>query len=964
MSLSDHSITLNGLIVSEQDAGILLFEGEISDASDKIFSFPTLLFKQILFQDDEQSFYGFTYEIKEIHITSSAESIIVEGVWIPHPQLHLLQSLLDEWDSRNDIQIAPTLISLFSIMKSCFNETKMETIFPSKYAIWQWENENLIKEHIESGLPTIVDEQKLIMERDELVEKVFDFFQLWLQFFVISEVPYKHWILPYFSRMKHFEKGDQLNRWLTALTEPGKSYILSEHLYPPCLKTWNGKVIDAFQLVLLLTEPEKEREPWSIELYLKEWETGYLNSVRAIYDGKHSYRKNPIPFLKIKWPEIKDHYPINKMTILEPLILLSTEETTQFLLHHAENVENSGISILVPQAIKNNQSIPSIHGNIALNTTPFSNSQGGKRKINWTFLVDDIPVEENMFKQWVEDKRQLIFLKDHWVMWNLSLAEKLLTHYQSQKDGEEFFNSLRKAITKDEKASHKNSETILDQGEISWTLHPSWREDTISEHMTLDEKWVNKLRSYQKEGVEWLLKMRSYSLGACLGDDMGLGKTIQTIAYMDTVKHQETVSSPFLIICPTSVVMNWIQEIVGFAPSMHYSIHEGKMEERRRLLPGKLANADIIVTSYPLAVRDMDLFRNHEWSGLILDEAQKLKNVSSKQRKAIKQFRSCHTIALTGTPVENEPKELWSIMDLLNPGYLKDESWFQSRFVTNKGDKLEKGRMSELQTLIRPFILRRTKKQYQKELTLPLKEEKQHTVTLSEEQLILYEAVVEQFFDQLPNATDFERRAHLFRVISKLKQICNHPAHFLKEPWSHQLKGRSGKWDDCFLLLNDLKNRDKKTLLFTQYKFMGDLIQNSLQLHWDQNIPFFHGQLSKEQRLLMINNFQNSEDIPLMIVSLRAGGFGINLTAASQVIHYDRWWNPAVENQATDRVYRIGQLKPVTVHTFLTKGTIEEKLDILIKEKLALQNQLIGQSNSPLWNFDDDELEELLEIRK
>ncbi|MCD8511001.1 MAG: DEAD/DEAH box helicase [Bacillus sp. (in: Bacteria)] len=320
-----------------------------------------------------------------------------------------------------------------------------------------------------------------------------------------------------------------------------------------------------------------------------------------------------------------------------------------------------------------------------------------------------------------------------------------------------------------------------------------------------------------------------------------------------------------------------------------------------------------------------------------------------------------HVVALTGTPVENDPIELWSIIDLLNPGYLKDQAWFQSKFLhggTDEGDQLE-----QLKTLVSPFLLRRKKEQFVKELGLPEKRIIQHTVPLSDEQKILYEAVVNDLLIDYAELSLVEKRSRVFKAITKLKQICNHPAHYLKEPSIHRMMDRSGKWDLCLELLEKNWREGKRTLIFTQYRYLGNMLQQFILQEWGIEIPFFHGQLKIEKRKELIDKFQKEKKDPFLLISLRAGGVGLNLTAATEVIHFDRWWNPAVENQATDRVYRIGQKEAVTIHTFTAKGTIEEKMNQLIGEKLTMQDALLNGSASPIWKLDDEEMLALFSLR-
>ncbi|MBU9721837.1 MULTISPECIES: DEAD/DEAH box helicase [Bacillaceae] len=932
------------LLYNENESGILL-----TLTSEKYSEhYDPMLFKQRLFQGDAASFYGLTYDLKT---TQNGKTV---GVWIPASQLNTIPQLYKQWKLNNTLYITSQLKEMVNFITELTKEVDETIIFPDKSGRWNIENPQKL-EYIFNTIPSI--KNTLPDTSETIINIVLDWLQYWF-----PQDKNKKKVATYIAKIRDYYEDAQVKKWLLTLENPKATYSLSDHLYTQCLKLWNGKIAP-FELTLILREPARKEEEWLLESYLKELETGKMQPLSKLQDGTHPFRSNPIPFIKDRWKDVSSVFPFSTMTMINTTIELTEEEVNSFLSHGTKDLEALGVTTLVPEELKKVSAVPKINGMLEQSVDNQSHATYVQRNINWAFLINDLPVDESIFKQWVEEKRELIFLHDHWVKWNLKDAEKLWLQYrESQSNPAVYFNSLRASfekelMEKDNHSEYKRASAVT----INWELPDFWNDVS---HSTLSNHWYSLLRSYQREGVQWLLKMRQFSFGACLADDMGLGKTIQTIAYIESLVSKDSRSSPHLILCPTSLVTNWAQEINTFAPSLKLHIHEGKVVERSLTLANNYESTDIIITSYPLAVRDRELLQKYKWSSLILDEAQKLKNVASKLRKSIKLIQSFHTIALTGTPVENEPKELWSIMDLLNPGYLRDEEWFFDRFI-RKGLTESKAQLEQLKSLIRPFILRRTKLEFQHELTLPNKKVTQYVVKLSEEQQSLYEAVVEEYLEGKPTFTAYEKKANLFRLIMKLKQICNHPAHFLKQEWIHMEDKRSGKWRECSHLLTRLKNDGKKTLLFTQYKYMGDLIKHSLTEAWGLNIPFFHGQLNKADRYQMVTNFQR-DDTPLLIVSLRAGGFGINLTSASEVIHFDRWWNPAVENQATDRVYRIGQTKPVTVHTFLSQGTIEEKLDYLINEKLQLQNQLIGtgKSSSPLWDLSDEEILEVLAIRK
>jgi SNF2 family DNA or RNA helicase len=359
---------------------------------------------------------------------------------------------------------------------------------------------------------------------------------------------------------------------------------------------------------------------------------------------------------------------------------------------------------------------------------------------------------------------------------------------------------------------------------------------------------------------------------------------------------------------------------------------------------------------------DFEELSSLKWEAIILDEAQNIKNAATKQSRAIRKLKGNHHIALTGTPMENRLTELWSIFDFINKGYLGSLTRFQQRFVLPIERQDNKEKIQELQKLIRPFLLRRTKNDEEVALNLPDKIEQKEYCPLTVEQASLYEQIVKDTFDRLATLSGFERKGYVLKLLSMLKQLCNHPALFLKE---HQARGeelieRSTKLEKLVELFDTVMDQNESGLIFTQYIGMGEMIQSVLEARYGLKVPFLNGSTSKQQRDTLINNFQKGE-FPILLLSLKAGGTGLNLTAANHVIHYDRWWNPAVENQATDRAYRIGQTKFVHVHKFITTGTLEEKIDAMLEKKQTLNDQII-QSDQWLADMSDEDLYDILKL--
>jgi SNF2 family DNA or RNA helicase len=510
--------------------------------------------------------------------------------------------------------------------------------------------------------------------------------------------------------------------------------------------------------------------------------------------------------------------------------------------------------------------------------------------------------------------------------------------------------------------------------------------------------FVGELRHYQRRGLAWMQFLAKLGLGGCLADDMGLGKTATTLA------HLVERPGPHLVICPLSVVRNWRTESHRFTPKMDITVHHGTQRNRQlatlaksvapklslddpgtgtrnaetqgagepgasepALAPDELFLVDpdvqIVITTYGLLPRDMEHLAGISWSTVVLDEAQMVKNPNTKAARAVRQLRADQKIALTGTPVENRLSELWAILDAVNPGILGGLERFRKDFASPIERNADPDAAGRLRRITSPFILRRTKADKRLLPELPDKIEQIAYAKLTREQAILYQGVVDQLLLDAEQAKGMRRRGLVLAALMRLKQVCNHPAHALKD--GSRLAGRSGKLTRFDELVTDLLDQGERALVFTQFREMGDLLQRHIaeQFHFDA--PFLHGGVSRTGRDQMVDTFQDGTGSPLLLVSLKAGGTGLNLTAASQVIHYDRWWNPAVEDQATDRAWRLGQTQTVNVHKLVCEGTVEEKVSQVIDDKRKLAAQVIGTGEGgEAWmsEMTTDELRDLVTL--
>jgi len=490
------------------------------------------------------------------------------------------------------------------------------------------------------------------------------------------------------------------------------------------------------------------------------------------------------------------------------------------------------------------------------------------------------------------------------------------------------------------------------------------------------EGFEGSLRPYQQRGVGWLQYLRQLGLGACLADDMGLGKTIQAIALLLHVRTEDEAQiaadkrmgkktaprSPALLICPTSVVANWRREVERFAPSLRVMVHHGGSRLTDQAFADAVAAHDLILTSYGTARRDIEMLNQWRWSDLILDEAQNVKNPTAKQTQAVRSLSARNRIALTGTPVENRLSELWSIVEFLNPGYLENHERFRQRYIVPIERYNDDDRAGELRRLVQPFLLRRVKSDPTIISDLPEKNEMVVYSSLTSEQAALYEQVVQETLDQLDRSDGIQRRGLVLGLLTRLKQITNHPAHYLKQ--DGPLEGRSSKLERLSEMLEEALAVGDHALVFTQFVEMGTLLQKHLKALFGVEVLFLHGGTPAPQRDQMVQAFQEEDGPPIFILSLRAGGAGLNLTRASHVFHFDRWWNPAVENQATDRAFRIGQRRNVQVHKFVVAGTLEERIHAIVEGKQNLADHIVGSGEQWLTELSTEQLRDLLMLRR
>ena len=489
----------------------------------------------------------------------------------------------------------------------------------------------------------------------------------------------------------------------------------------------------------------------------------------------------------------------------------------------------------------------------------------------------------------------------------------------------------------------------------------SGQADRRLEPMSTPRSFRGQLRPYQERGLAWLSFLGTLGLGAVLADDMGLGKSPQTLALLQAERDAGTESGPTLLICPMSLAGNWQREAARFTPDLTVHVHHGSDRLSGAGLAAVAAAADLVITTYGVATRDAAALGQIQWARVVCDEAQNIKNAATRQAQAVRAIPAATRIALTGTPVENRLTDLWSILEFTSPGLLGPAEKFRRQFAIPIERNSDAAATEQLRRLTGPFILRRLKTDRTVIADLPDKLEMKVWCNLTPEQASLYQATVDDMMTRIEAAEPgIERRGLVLATMAKLKQVCNHPAHLLGD--GSRLAGRSGKLARLEEICDEIVEAGDKALCFTQYAEFGRMLQPHLAARLGCEVQFLHGGTTKRRRDEMVSEFQDGTGPAVFLLSLKAGGTGLNLTAASHVIHVDRWWNPAVEDQATDRAFRIGQRRDVQVRKFVCVGTVEERIDQMIEDKKALAEAIVGTGEGWLTELSADDLRQVIEL--
>ncbi|WP_159839280.1 DEAD/DEAH box helicase [Nocardia sp. CY41] len=644
-------------------------------------------------------------------------------------------------------------------------------------------------------------------------------------------------------------------------------------------------------------------------------------------------------------------------------LLLPTEVVLDLVAHGAHALHAAGVQLLLPRAWSVAE--PSMRLRVD-SATPAAESTVGLRGLvayRWELALGDMVLTTAEMERLVRGKSDLVQLRGQWVQADHKALAAAARYVAAHADDTPvtFADMLGEIAV-----------SRVPQVPITEVTAGGWAGDLLDrarepEAVAAPVGLKAELRPYQQRGLAWLATMSRMGCGAILADDMGLGKTVQVLALL--VHERETPEAaeppgPTLLVCPMSVVGNWQREAERFAPDLRVWVHHGVGRRAGAELDETVAAADLVVTTYALLARDAEELGRQHWDRVVLDEAQHIKNAGTRQARAARSLRARHRLALTGTPVENRLEELRSIMDFAVPKVLGSPQSFRARFAVPIERERDQNAISRLRWLTQPFVLRRVKTDPTVISDLPEKLEMTVRANLTVEQAALYQAVVDDMLAKIKDAKGMARKGAVLGALTRLKQVCNHPAHFLGDGSSvlHRGAHRSGKLALVEDVVDAVLADGEKALLFTQFREFGELVAPYLTERFGAEIPFLHGGVPKKKRDAMVTRFQTPDGPPLMLLSLKAGGTGLNLTAANHVVHLDRWWNPAVENQATDRAFRIGQRRNVQVRKLVCVDTIEERIDEMINGKRQLADLAVGAGENWITELSTDELRDLFTL--
>lgn len=644
-------------------------------------------------------------------------------------------------------------------------------------------------------------------------------------------------------------------------------------------------------------------------------------------------------------------------------LLLPLPVVMDLVAHGARALAASGVTLLLPRAWV--VAAPSLRLAVAsppvlLDTDERDVGMNQLLSYNWELAIGDLVLTAAEIERLARSAADLVQLRGQWVQADGAALAKAAKYVGAHESGDASTLGGLLALLTAADPPPVPVDAITSTGWVSALLGGASRPDPVPTPDGLNAT----LRPYQQRGLDWLAFMSGLGLGGILADDMGLGKTVQLLALLVHERERAGAVAPTLLVCPMSVVGNWQREAASFTPGLRVHVHHGPARLRGDGFAAAVAGSDLVVTTYAVAARDVEMLRETGWGRVVLDEAQHVKNAATAQSRAVRAIPARHRLALTGTPVENRLEELRSILDFANPGLLGSPQQFRARFAVPIERLQDEGALARLKAVTSPFVLRRVKTDPTVIADLPEKFEMTVRANLTAEQAGLYRGVLDDMTRRLRDADNPRaRKGVVLAALTRLKQVCNHPSHFLADgsPAIRRGRHRSGKLALVEDIVESVLADGERVLLFTQFREFGSIVAPYLAERFGVAVPFLHGGVPRTARDEMVRDFQrDGSPSPIMLLSLKAGGTGLNLTAANHVVHLDRWWNPAVENQATDRAFRIGQRRDVQVRKLLCVGTLEERIDAMLTGKAELADLAVGVGEKWITEMSDDELASLM----
>jgi len=771
------------------------------------------------------------------------------------------------------------------------------------------------------------------------------------------------------------------DEWLVALTHAEPAMIDAD-LAPFIrqVEEWQRPIqVSArapFRLCFRLEEPKLDAGPWRVQYLLQSAkDPSLLLPAEQVWEAK----AKAIAALRHDPAILREHLLVSlgqaagisaqvDASLRSPAPSDYTVDAAgahQFLRETAPALEQSGFGVMLPSWWTRRGTALQLKARARVKSPPKASAAGLTMEsllaFDWELALGDEKITKAELQALAKQKSPLVRFRGQWIEAGAGEIQAALAFLQKNAGGEKTLRDvIRMSLGADGDAGPLEVEGVSTTGWVGDLLAKLEGREPFAE-LPQPAGLHGELRPYQRRGFSWLDFLKQLGLGACLADDMGLGKTIQTLALIQRDRAAGE-KRPVLLVCPTSVVGNWQKEAARFTPDLPVLVHHGATRKRGAAFATEAAGHAMVISSYALLHRDEELLRQVDWAGVVLDEAQNIKNPETKQARAARALPAGFRITLTGTPVENNVGDLWSVMEFLNPGLLGPRAAFHRKFFVPIQVYSDTGAAERLRRITGPFIMRRLKSDKSIIADLPEKNEMKVFCNLTREQASLYESVVKDAEEAIESSEGIERKGLVLATLMKLKQVCNHPAQFLKD--NSAIPGRSGKLARLGEMIEETLEVGDRSLIFTQFSEMGQIIRKHLQETYGVEVLFLHGGTAKKQRDLMVERFAAPDGPRIFLLSLKAGGTGLNLTSASHVFHFDRWWNPAVENQATDRAYRIGQTRNVQVHKFVCGGTLEERIDEMIERKKEVAGRVVSTGEAWLSELSNTQLRELFKLRK